>query len=132
MREGGQQLAVISSNLENLLKERHRLLWKVYNIQSGKTIKAGFESEDDAKDWLELKGEDFQDLYEAEEMDQDEVEEWLESQASEAGIDEDDAEPVTEEEDEPVSIGFGDEYYDGEDLTDDEDELTYVEDDELS
>jgi hypothetical protein len=43
------------------------LLWKVYNIESGKIMKAGFESEEDAKEWLEARYEDLADEYMIEE-----------------------------------------------------------------
>ncbi|MFW7379506.1 MAG: hypothetical protein ACOH5I_11905 [Oligoflexus sp.] len=105
------------------------MVWKVYNIQNGKTLRAGFETEDEAKEWLELKGDDLQDHYEVEEMDYDEEEEWLESQ---------EAEDIEEEEDniedeETVSpVGFGEDYYDGTDLADDEDDLSVIEDEEIS
>lgn len=56
------------------------MLWKVFNIETGKIIKAGFKSEDDAKEWLELKNELLQEDYDVEDMDSDEEEEWLESQ----------------------------------------------------
>ena len=56
------------------------MLWKVFNIESGKIIKAGFKSEDEAKEWLELKNELLQEDYDIEDMDSDEEEEWLERQ----------------------------------------------------
>ena len=60
------------------------MLWKVFNIETGKIIKAGFKSEDEAKEWLELKNELLQEDYDVEDMDSDEEEEWLESQDDEA------------------------------------------------
>ena len=59
------------------------LLWKVYNIETGKVLKAGFESEDDAKDWLEERSENLADEYVVEEMDTDELEEWQEEKEDE-------------------------------------------------
>jgi hypothetical protein len=61
--------------------------WKVYYIQSGLTLKAGFKNEEEAKDWLEHNRPGQEDNYLAEEMDHDEEEEWLtalKAQADEA------------------------------------------------
>jgi hypothetical protein len=99
------------------------LLWKVFDIQTGKILRAGFESEDEAKDWLELKSDDLQENYEVEEMDPDEEEEWRERLAS-GELDED----VDEDEEVSPPMTFGDEYYDGDDLA--EDDLPLIEDDE--
>ena len=98
------------------------MFWKVYHIQTGRILKAGFESEEEAKDWLEQKSEDLQENYEVEEMDPDEEEEWRERM--------EDEEEYESEIDEEEPVGFGDDYFDGADLNDDEDELTAVEEDE--
>ena len=48
--------------------------WKVYNIHTGKTIKAGFDEEEIAKEWLENRRDlDIED-YIVEEMDEEEEE----------------------------------------------------------
>lgn len=51
-------------------------MWKVYDIETGKVIKAGFETEDDAKEWLESKVDALTSDYEIEEMDEDEEAEY--------------------------------------------------------
>lgn len=102
------------------------MLWKVYHIDSGKTVRAGFTSEDDAKEWLEARSEDLDDVYEVDEMDQDEIDEWEESQDDADFDDEDDDEDIEDKNE----VGFGDDYYDGADL--EEEELSTVfEDDDL-
>lgn len=102
------------------------MYWKVYHVDTGKIVKAGFTDEDEAKDWLEAREEDFQDVYMVEEMDQDEEDEWLEAQ-DKGNYDEEEEEEELEPKD---SIGFGEDYYDGADLT--EDELsTVIEDDDI-
>jgi hypothetical protein len=65
---------------------RTALLWKVYNIETGKIMKAGFEAEDDAKDWLEERFEDLADEYAVEEMDQDEEDDWREANDEEEAV----------------------------------------------
>ncbi|SMF33855.1 hypothetical protein [Pseudobacteriovorax antillogorgiicola] len=102
------------------------MYWKVYHVDTGKIVKAGFESEDDAKDWLEAREDDFEDIYEIEEMDQDEEDEWLEAQEKE-DYDDDEEDEIEPKE----SVGFGDDYYDGADLADDEEMSTVFEDDDL-
>lgn len=56
------------------------MVWKVYHIESGKILKAGFETEDDAKDWFEARHEDLEDEYTFDEMDHDEEDEWRAAQ----------------------------------------------------
>ncbi len=101
------------------------MLWKVYHIDTGKIVRAGFESEDDAKEWLEARSDDLDDIYEIEEMDQDEIDEWQELQ--------DDANYDDEEEDSDIDekdpVGFGDDYYDGADLEDEELSTVFEDDD---
>ncbi len=57
-------------------------IWKVYNIQTGQTLKAGFSNEDQARTWLEEHRAGREDNYIYEEMDDDEEQEWLESSAN--------------------------------------------------
>ena len=64
------------------------MLWKVYNIETGKILKAGFDSEDDAKDWLEERADKLA----------DEIDEWKEANEDE----EEEAQEEEEEEDEYV------------------------------
>lgn len=89
------------------------MYWKVYHVDTGKIVKAGFETEDEAKDWLEAREEDLEDVYMIEEMDQDEVDEWAESQEKDDYEDDDEIETKD-------SVGFGDDYYDGTDLAEEE------------
>ncbi len=71
------------------------MLWKVYNIETGKILKAGFDNEDDAKDWLEERAEKLADEHVVEEMDADEIDEW-----NEANAEEEEEEVAKEEEEE--------------------------------
>ena len=48
--------------------------WKVYNIHTGRTIKAGFEDEESAKDWLEMRRDLSMEDYLVEELDEEEEE----------------------------------------------------------
>jgi len=70
-------------------------IWKVYNIQSGQSLKAGFSSEDDSKEWLEKHRAGREDNYLCEEMDDDEEQEWLEAQKN--NEDDDEVEQAAEE-----------------------------------
>ena len=94
------------------------LLWKVYNIETGKILKAGFDSEDDAKDWLEERAEKLADEHVVDEMDTDEIEEWKEEneaeekEKEEADEDEEFDEDDDDDESEETSL---DELYDDED-----------------
>ena len=46
--------------------------WKVYNINTGKIIKDGFEDEEAAKDWLELRRDLATEDFLVEELDEEE------------------------------------------------------------
>jgi len=50
--------------------------WKVYNIHSGRIVKAGFGDEEAAKDWLEIRRDLAPEDFLVEEMDDEEEEEW--------------------------------------------------------
>lgn len=98
------------------------LLWKVYNIETGKILKAGFDNEDDAKDWLEERADKLADEHVVEEMDTDEIEEWKEENEAEE-VDEKDEEPedddfLDDDDDESEETSL-DELYDDEDDDDD-------------
>lgn len=58
-------------------------MWKVYNIATGRIVKAGFESDDQAKDWLERRKDLADDEFDIDEMDEEEEEEYLESEDEE-------------------------------------------------
>lgn len=100
------------------------MYWKVYNVDTGKILKAGFETEEEAKEWLEVREDDLEDIHMAEEMDQDEAVEWAEAQEK---LEYDEDEPTAETA--KSSVGFGDDYYDGADLNDDELNEVFEEDD---
>lgn len=97
-------------------------LWKVYHVDTGKVLKAGFQDEDEAKDWLDSRrGLDAAD-YVVEEMDNDEEEEYIAKNQNEDDEDDDDREDEPsddeEEDDEVVAtdeveddFGFGDDEY---------------------
>ncbi len=114
-----------STLFSNLIGEP-ALLWKVYNIETGKIMKAGFESEDDAKDWVDTRFEDLADEYAVEEMDQDEEDDWRE--ANEEDSDEVVAAPAVE--DDVEYEADDDEYLDEDDEESDEESLDEVFDDE--
>jgi hypothetical protein len=114
-----------STLFSNLIGEP-ALLWKVYNIETGKIMKAGFESEDDAKDWVDTRFEDLADEYAVEEMDQDEEDDWRE--ANEEDADEVVAAPVAE--DEVEYADDDDEFLDEDDEDSDEESLDEVFEDE--
>jgi hypothetical protein len=61
--------------------------WKVYSISSGLTLKAGFPSEEAAKAWLEVNRPGREENYLAEEMDDDEIEQWKLDHEEEEGDD---------------------------------------------
>lgn len=97
------------------------LLWKVYNIETGKILKAGFDNEDDAKDWLEERADKLADEHVVDEMDTDEIEEWKEENEDEEVAvkvkEEDDDEFVDDddEEDESEETSLDELYEDEED-----------------
>ena len=93
------------------------LLWKVYNIETGKILKAGFDNEDDAKDWLEERAEKLADDHVVDEMDTDEIEEWKEENEDEeidATVPEDEDEIEVDDDDEESEETSLDELYDDE------------------
>ena len=102
-------------------------MWKVYKIDDGRIIKAGFESDDQAKDWLERRNELSDDEYDVEEMDEEEIAEFAE-------LEEEDDVPVSrltkvvaEEDDDYVAsdatdIDYGDDEEEEEEGDLDEDE----------
>jgi hypothetical protein len=58
------------------------MAWKVFNIESGLLVKAGFETEDDAREWFEMKMDDSMalDMFDIGEMDEDEEAAYSEQQ----------------------------------------------------
>ena len=55
-------------------------MWKVYKIDSGDIIKAGFNGEEEARDWLDEKADEMEGLFTVDEMDEDEEYEWEDAQ----------------------------------------------------
>jgi hypothetical protein len=72
---------VIQPQLNRASQEGTAAVWKVYNIQTGRIIKAGFETDDQAKDWLERRKDLPDDEHDIDEMDEEEEEEFLESES---------------------------------------------------
>ena len=89
------------------------MFYKVYNIQSGQTIKAGFKNEEEAKEWLELARPGKEDNYLVEEMDADEIEDWKLKASDEENL---------EEESEEDDLEVGRYTYKTEDDAEDEDD----------
>ena len=52
-------------------------MWKIYHIPSGQIVKGGFDSEDQAKEWLERRRDLMEEDHDVEEMDEEEEEEYL-------------------------------------------------------
>jgi len=114
-------------------------MWKVYHIQTGKIVRAGFENDDDAKDWMERRRDLADDDYDIEEMDEEEEEEYLENASDEEDDyevgdeiipkplfvdDDDDDNDNDNDNDRTTSDSYGSEYEDddsGFTLVDDED-----------
>lgn len=69
---------------DKILKGKELIVWKVYNIATGRIAKAGFDSEDQAKDWLERRKELADDEFDIDEMDDEEEEEFLENEANDS------------------------------------------------
>jgi hypothetical protein len=124
IRSGDRTVSPAIHSFSNLIGEP-ALLWKVYNIETGKIMKAGFESEDDAKDWLEERFEDLADEYAVEEMDQDEEDDWRE-----ANEDDEDAVASPVADDDVDYADDDDEYLDEDDEESDEESLDEVFEDE--
>ena len=71
--------------------------WKVYHIDTGETLRGGFEDEDAAKDWLEARSSINEEDYMVEEMDDDE-EEYVDPEDAPYQLEEDDVEEESSEE----------------------------------
>jgi len=96
-------------------------VWKVYNIATGKIVKAGFESDDLAKEWLERRKDLPEDEYDIDEMDEEEEEEFLENESDddEAG----EYEPEYDEDGDVRDVNYpDDDLGDTDDLGEDEDD----------
>lgn len=101
--------------------------WKVYNIHTGKIIKAGFDDEEAAKDWLELRRDLATEDFLVEELDEEE-EEALEEE--EEVVDAFVPDAVDEDEEVEDLERHGMSYDDEEDLEEDDDEDEDEEEDE--
>ena len=83
------------------------MLWKIYHLETGKILTAGFSDEENAKEWLEEREDYAQEEFIVEEMDSDEEQEWLEAHPD--GVDEEDDEVAVEssfDEETEYSDGF--------------------------
>lgn len=102
------------------------MLWKVFAVDTGKIVKAGFRSQDEAEEWLDLRSDHLNDDYEVEEMDSDEEDEWVDRLEE----NQDDQEADIEGEDSDIDYSSG---YIGDDDDDsgDPDDLTIVMDEDL-
>ncbi len=91
-------------------------MYKIFHVSTGRTLKAGFRSEDKAQDWLDAREDLNQELYVIDEMDPDEEDEWL----------------AENEQEEDEVVVARDEVEDAEEVVvaDDEDDLVYSSDDD--
>ncbi len=105
------------------------MYWKVYSIASGLTLKAGFKSEETAKAWLEVNRPGREENYLAEEMDDDEIEEWK-AEHQEEDEEAIKAENATDDDDEFERGRYSYSTDDDDEGDSDEDLLTEVEDDD--
>lgn len=86
-------------------------MWKVYRIDDGRIVKAGFDSDEQAKDWLERRRDLAEDEYDVEEMDEEEIAEFTDS-------DDDEDEGVYSRHATKVVVADDDEDFAGNDLGD--------------
>ena len=116
-------------------------MWKVYRVESDEILKAGFATEDEAKEWLDRHNpDDDDDAVVIDEMDSDEEELWVDTHEADSFV----AETPESEEDEAdieglnfrggaVDLGDDDEFFDDDEDFDgdekDEDETDEDEDD---
>ncbi|MBF0441376.1 MAG: hypothetical protein HQK54_05680 [Oligoflexales bacterium] len=111
-------------------------MWKVYNIQTDEIIKADFNSEASAREWLDSSSYASNEEVMVEEMDPDEEAEWADEGDEPVDTKDDMSFPEEEEtrsykKDRTLSREtFEDEYYDGTDLEEDFDALVYETDDD--
>lgn len=96
------------------------MAWKVYNIHSGRIIKAGFDDEELAKDWMESRRDLSPEDYLVEEMDSEEEDLLNEDEDEDLDVDSEDEE--VEADDTDVDYGGGDDDSDVYDEDDEEDE----------
>lgn len=93
--------------------------WKIYHVDTGKVVKAGFEDEDEAKDWLDRRHGLNADKYVVEELDADEEEEYLSKTRDDDDEEEEEHDDEEAEEDDEVvaadevaeDFGFDDDEY---------------------
>lgn len=114
-----------------LTKWREVVSWKVYNVHTGRIVKAGFDDEETAKDWLELRKDLLTVDFLVEEMDEEEEEEYQEQEEEE---DEEVEDSFADDDDDDDDVPFGthteDEDDDDDSLDDDEDDDVDSEDEE--
>lgn len=119
-------------------------MWKVYNIETGRIMKAGFETDEQAAAWLERRKDLPEDEYDVAEMDEEEEEEFLESEEEsdedslvvgrdyEPELDDDETgrDPLGGDYDDVDDDGAGDEDEDDDDDDDEEDDEEEEDDDD--
>lgn len=110
-------------------------VWKVYHIQTGRIVKAGFDSDEQAKDWLERRKDLPDDEHDTDEMDDEEEEDYLENEADEEEEDEEAFEADDEDREIPfaasdLGVDAEDVDVDDDDAGDEEDEVDDDEDDD--
>ncbi len=86
------------------------MVWKIYSVHSGKIVKAGFEEEENAKDWLEARHNLSAEDYLIEEMDADEEE--IFNKGEEAEEEEEEEELDEKIVGDSASLGYDDDYLD--------------------
>ena len=106
-------------------------MWKVYKIDDGRIIKAGFETDDQAKDWLERRNELADDEYDVEEMDEEEIAEFAELEDEDEVIFSRHTKVAVEEDDDYAGSDIGDiDYGEGDGDADSEEEGDFDDDDD--
>ena len=108
-------------------------MWKVYKIDDGRIVKAGFDSDEQAKEWLERRNDLADDEYDVEEMDEEEIAEFSESEDDDEGVYSRHATKTVDSEDDDDFAGgdIGDiDYGDGDGDSDDDEDYDEDEEDE--
>ena len=90
------------------------MLWKIYHLETGKILTAGFTEEENAKEWLEERQDFAQEDFIIEEMDSDEEEEWLEAHPD--GFSEEGEDPPIVNTFDDDDDDFSDDYFESGDL----------------
>ena len=103
------------------------MVWKVFIVRNDKILKAGFESEEEARDWLGGQNTDPADPVDVDEMDDEEFADWQELNGSDEGGEDEDAGDFSTSD--ALTNPYGDDYFDGADI-DDSPNMTEMDDDD--